>query len=184
MFWARSASAWRSAAVAAVVAIASGLAIGPSPAHAVFSNESSPRERSSDSDYADGVEAFEREDWPAMLESMRKVVDRRPHHDNAWAHIGFALRRMGRYDEALEAYDRSLSLNPHNRRAMEYLGEAYLGLNRYEEAIVMLDRLADECRRVRVSFSNDGFTDGCAEYAELRRAIDKYEVMKGLRPRD
>ncbi len=159
-------------------------AIGPGPAHAVFSNESSPRERSSDSDYADGVEAFEKEDWPAMLESMRKVVDRRPHHDNAWAHIGFALRRMGRYDEALEAYDRSLSLNPHNRRAMEYLGEAYLGLDRYEEAKVMLDRLADECRRVRVSFSNKGFTDGCEEFVELRRAIDKYEVMKGLRPRD
>ena len=184
MFPATRASAWRSAAVAAAVAIATGLAIGPGPAHAVFSNESSPRERSSDSDYADGVEAFEREDWPAMLESMRKVVDRRPHHDNAWAHIGFALRRMGRYDEALEAYDRSLSLNPHNRRAMEYLGEAYLGLDRYEEAKVMLDRLAEECRRVRVSFSNDGFTDGCDEFVQLRRAIDKYEVMKGLRPRD
>ena len=104
------------------------------PALAVFSGEMSPRARSGDSDYADGIEAWDKENWPAVILAMEKVVARRPHHDNAWARLGYAHRKLRNYDKSLAAYDRALARNPRNRAALEYLGEAYVELNRIEDA--------------------------------------------------
>ncbi|RMH15916.1 MAG: tetratricopeptide repeat protein [Acidobacteria bacterium] len=52
----------------------------------------------------------------------------------AWSDLGYVLRRQGRYDEALEAYDMALKLEPGYAEAIEYRGEAFLGLNRLEDA--------------------------------------------------
>jgi hypothetical protein len=59
---------------------------------------------------------------------------------------------------------------------MEYLGQAYLDLDRLWEAERLLDRLAAECRRVAVGFSDGAFTNGCDEHGTLRAAIAKYEA--------
>jgi len=48
--------------------------------------------------------------------------------------LGYALRKVGRYEESLTAYNRSLGLNPLYGNAIEYRGEAYLGLNRLDDA--------------------------------------------------
>ena len=77
-----------------------------------------------------------------MIEHMTRVIAQRPWHDDAHNLMGFAYRKLGDYDRALEAYDRALELNPHHRGALEYLGEAYLELDRPELAKDMLDRLA------------------------------------------
>ena len=146
----------------------------PAPALAVFSGEMSARAPSGDGDYAEGIAARERKDWPAVIAAMERVVGRRPHHDNAWNILGHAYRQVENYEESLDAYGRALSINPHHREAMEYLGEAYLALDRFWEAEKLLDRLASECRRVSLSFSDGDFTDGCVEYVELKTAIDAY----------
>ena len=52
----------------------------------------------------------------------------------AFSSLGYALRRTGDYEAALEAYDRALALEPRYTEATEYRGEAYLGLNRLAEA--------------------------------------------------
>ena len=149
------------------------------PAMAVFSGDMSPRARSSDSDYADGMEAWDKEDWPAVIAAMEKVVARRPHHDNAWARLGYAWRKLRDYDRSLAAYDRALTRNPRNRAAMEYLGEAYVELNRVNEAKVMLDKLAAECRRISLTFSDGKFTDGCEEFGDLKRMIEATGATSG-----
>ena len=48
--------------------------------------------------------------------------------------LGFALRKVGRFDESLAAYNTSLGINPAYGNAIEYRGEAYLGLNRLADA--------------------------------------------------
>jgi cytochrome c-type biogenesis protein CcmH/NrfG len=155
------------------------LLMAGSPALAVFSGEMSPRARSSDSDYADGMEAWDKENWPAVIEAMEKVVTRRPHHDNAWARLGYAYRKVQNYDKSLAAYDRALTRNPRNRAALEYLGEAYVELNRINDAISMLDRLAAECRRISLTFSDGQFTNGCDEFGDLRKVIESTGVKSG-----
>ena len=102
------------------------------PAHAVFSGDMSPKARSGDADYADGIDAWDAKNWNSVVTAMRKVVARRPWHDKAWTRLGFALRKLNRLDESLEAYGKALAINPDQREALEYLGEAYLILDRLE----------------------------------------------------
>jgi cytochrome c-type biogenesis protein CcmH/NrfG len=147
--------------------------LAANPALAVFSGDNSPRGRSGDTDYADGIEAFQRQDWQAVIVAMKKVVARRPHHDNAWARLGYAYRKLKQYEQALGAYRISLARNPHNRSALEYLGEAYVELGRMKDARMVLETLAAECRRVTLAFSDGDFSDGCDEWRDLRQSIDE-----------
>jgi tetratricopeptide (TPR) repeat protein len=142
------------------------------PASAVFEGDTSKRVRSSDSDYADGMEAWDREDWPAVADAMKKVVARRPHHGNAWTRLGYANRKMKNYDAALYAYGRALKLNPRDRPALEYLGEAYVELGRMSDAKAMLDRLAEECKRGMLTYSDRGFSHACGEFTDLKEAYE------------
>jgi tetratricopeptide (TPR) repeat protein len=52
----------------------------------------------------------------------------------AWNGLGYCLRKLGRYDAALMAYDKALSLRPSYPEAIEYRGEAYLALGRVDDA--------------------------------------------------
>lgn len=68
------------------------------------------------------------------VKKFESALERKPIFHQAHSSLGYALRRLGRYDEALVAYDRALELNPHYSEAIEYRAEAYLGLNRIEDA--------------------------------------------------
>jgi tetratricopeptide (TPR) repeat protein len=52
----------------------------------------------------------------------------------AYTYIGYANRKLGRYAEALRAYEQALRINPNYPHAIEYQGEAMLGLNRVDAA--------------------------------------------------
>jgi tetratricopeptide (TPR) repeat protein len=164
-------------AVAWLVALAA-------PAAAVMSGGESRRAPSSDADYAAGTAAFERKDWPAVIEHLAKVIERRPWHDNAHSLMGFAYRKLGDYDRSLRFYSTALELNPHNRGALEYLGEAYLEMDRLAEAEAVLVRLEQECKRIAVGFSNGGWKSGCEEWQDLKAAHDAYRAGRPLPEHD
>ena len=128
---------------------------------------------SGDDEVDAGRAAFEREDWPVVIETMSKVIERRPWDDRAHTLLGFAYRKLGRYDASLAHYRRALELNPHNRGALEYLGEAYLELDRPEDALRMLARLESACRRV-ADPGDDAWQANCEEWSELKTAYDAY----------
>jgi tetratricopeptide (TPR) repeat protein len=52
----------------------------------------------------------------------------------AYTYMGYANRKLGRYDDSLRAYEQALKINPDTPHAIEYQGEAFLGLNRIDEA--------------------------------------------------
>jgi cytochrome c-type biogenesis protein CcmH/NrfG len=144
------------------------------PAHAVFSGDMSPKARSGDADYADGMDAWDAKNWDGVVVAMRKVVVRRPWHDKAWTRLGFAFRKLNRLDESLEAYGKALAINPEQREALEYLGEAYLMLDRLSDAQTMLSRLDAECKRVVLIFTDGFFRNACGEHAQLKEKIEAY----------
>jgi tetratricopeptide (TPR) repeat protein len=148
------------------------------PAAAIMGNDpeawSAP---SGDADLDAGKAAFDREDWSAVIESMSKVVARRPWDDMAHTSLGFAYRKLGRYDVSLTHYERALELNPHNRGALEYLGEAYLELEQPDGAAQMLERLQMECRRVADDAAD--WETGCEEWLDLKAAYDAYHLDGG-----
>jgi len=65
---------------------------------------------------------------------LERAVKNDPGLFQAWSELGFTYRKMGRFKESLEAYDKALQISPDYTPALEYRAEAYLGLNRLDEA--------------------------------------------------
>jgi tetratricopeptide (TPR) repeat protein len=65
---------------------------------------------------------------------FKRAVANSPTLFQAHSELGFALRKLGKFDDSLAAYDRALQLEPAFAPAIEYRAEAYLGLNRIDEA--------------------------------------------------
>lgn len=105
--------------------------------------------------------------------------------------LGYALRKAGRYDESLAAYDVALDINPVFDEAIEYRGETYLGLNRIGEAkeaymdLFQNDRaLADQlmsamiawvaARRDHADGMDTAVVEQFAEWVEQRSELASY----------
>lgn len=87
-----------------------------------------------------------------------------PRLHEAFSSLGYAYRKTGDFDQALQAYERALVLAPGYAAAIEYQAEAHLGLNRTTEAQQAYDWL----------FLNDpekaqALLDAADEWMEQRR---------------
>src|SRR5262245_11736795 len=141
------------------------------PALAVLSDTEDTRPALNDPDYTAGLAALQRTDWQGVIDSMGRVVARRPWDDGAYNLLGFASRQLGNYSQALVYYHKALDLNPHHRGALEYLGEAYLEMRCVAQARDVLTRLETACKRIMGNAANDGWKGGCQEWTELHAAI-------------
>jgi tetratricopeptide (TPR) repeat protein len=153
------------------------LTLPAAPALAVMGGgDAPPPAAAGQDDYAAGLAAFKQQDWQGVIDHMARVIEERPWEDEAYNLSGFAYRKLGDYQRALEFYDKALRLNPHNRGALEYLGEAYLDMDRLQDAQAMLDRLNRECERL-ADQSKDEQPD-CQEREDLEEAIAVYRAGK------
>ena len=80
------------------------------------------------------LEKKSRKQFQKAVFAFREAVRFEPRHHQAFSGLGYALRRTGAYDDALNAYDQALALAPGYAEAIEYRAEAYLGLNRLDDA--------------------------------------------------
>lgn len=78
----------------------------------------------------------------------------------AWNYRGYATRKLGRTDEGIGYYQRSLALQPNYAKAREYLGEAWMVKGRPDLAKEQLKVIAGICGQ------------DCEEYRDLQAAID------------
>ena len=65
---------------------------------------------------------------------LERAVKNDPQLFQAYSELGFTYRKMGKFKESLEAYDKALAISPDYTPALEYRAEAYLGLNRIDDA--------------------------------------------------
>ena len=72
--------------------------------------------------------------YAAAMKKFVHATQLQPSNYQAWNYIGYTSRKMGKYEDALAAYDRALGLKPDYAEAIEYRGHAYLGLNRLSDA--------------------------------------------------
>ena len=75
-----------------------------------------------------------RKEYSKAVKSQRKAVTANPRMHQAHSSLGYALRKTGEFDEALEAYGMALKIAPGYTEAIEYRAEAYLALDRLEDA--------------------------------------------------
>jgi Flp pilus assembly protein TadD len=115
------------------------------------------------SEYKQAVKAIKKDNYPAAVELLKKVVDKDPDNADAWNYLGYSLRNLQEFDGALAAYEKALQLEPEHKGALEYLGELYLNTGQPEKARVQLQKLDDACL-----FS-------CKELRMLKKRIAGYE---------
>jgi Flp pilus assembly protein TadD len=115
-----------------------------------------------------GRKAIEANDFKAAVGHLIKAVQEAP--DNADAHnmLGYSYRKTGVFDKSMEHYQRALKIDVNHRSAHEYLGELYLDMNQLANAEKQLAALKKSCP----------FFGKCAEYEDLKQAIDKYKTKK------
>src|SRR5205085_55223 len=108
-----------------------------------------------------------------LLNMLEQALAQQPNDAFALEVKGDVLRRLGRYDAAVEAFDRLLSVAPDNAAVLRMKGEVLQKLGRYEEALQVLDRsLVIEPGAVSGLQVRGETLRRCERYGEALQALD------------
>ena len=122
-----------------------------------------------DSDLSKILRIIEDEkDYSSALTQLESYVYENPQNANGWNLIGFASRKLGKFDDAELYYNTGLEIDPNHDDILAYQGELYLQTDRYDKALENLAVLKDLC------------VFNCDEKKELEDAINKYEAENNL----
>ncbi len=144
---------------AAVDAISAALSASPqafrvTPSSLLFANVSD-----GDARYLQAVSLINEGRYDAAIETLKASQQSFGPHPDILTYLGYANRKMKRFDVAESYYKAALEVDPHHRGATEYYGELMVERSQLADARKMLARLDRQC-----SF-------GCFEAEELRRWI-------------
>jgi tetratricopeptide (TPR) repeat protein len=84
----------------------------------------------------------------------------------AWNYRGYATRKLGRTEEGVSYYLKSVALDPNYTQVREYLGEAYVIEGKLDMAKEQLQTIGKLCDSKQ-----------CEEYEDLSEAIDKAQNL-------
>ena len=96
--------------------------------------------------------------YEKALEYLIKSNEKEPNQADTLNYLGFALRKLGNFEEAEKYYLLGLNIKPDHQGINEYLGELYIITDRMDLAKERLEVLKN-CN--------------CEEYDELKELIDK-----------
>lgn len=75
--------------------------------------------------------------------AFKGVIHIRQEEPRAWEGLGQSLERLGKPNDAVNAYARSIFLDPKNYMATLYLGNLLIALNENEKAVAILSKAVD-----------------------------------------
>jgi tetratricopeptide (TPR) repeat protein len=110
--------------------------------------------------YAEAVGLINQERFAEGLDALARAQAAVGPHPDVLNDMGFASRKLGRFDDALAYYGEALAIDPNHLGANEYLGELYIQMGDLGRARRQLARLDDLCAY------------GCAQREELARWIE------------
>ena len=96
--------------------------------------------------------------YEKALKYLIKSNKEEPNQADTLNYLGFALRKLGNFEEAEKYYLLGLNIKPEHHGINEYLGELYIATNRINLAKERLEVLKN-CN--------------CQEYGELKELIEK-----------
>ncbi|HKX91770.1 MAG TPA: tetratricopeptide repeat protein [Sphingomicrobium sp.] len=109
--------------------------------------------------YLDAVALINDHRYPEAIQSLERARAAFGAHPDILTYLGFANRKLHRFDAAEHYYRMALAAEPEHRQATEYYGELMVERGDLAGAKAMLARLEGLC------------TFGCAEADELRQWI-------------
>ncbi len=66
-------------------------------------------------EYRQAVKAVKVEDYTKAIGLLQTVIDKDPKNANAWNYMGYSLRHLKQYDDALAAYQKALKIKPKHK---------------------------------------------------------------------
>ena len=109
--------------------------------------------------FADAVGLLNQARYEEALGALERTQAAVGPHPDVLTYMGFANRRLGRFDQSFAYYSEALRIDPDNLGVNEYLGELYIQLGDMPRARQQLARLDDLCAY------------GCAQREELAHWI-------------
>jgi len=88
-----------------------------------------------------GEEAEKKEDYASAAKYFQEAVTRDEKFSFAWDNLGISLRKLGKYNEAIDAYNRSLALDPTGLTPLQNLPIVYQYLKDYDKALECYNNL-------------------------------------------
>jgi Tfp pilus assembly protein PilF len=119
-----------------------------------------------------GRKAIEAKDFKSAVVDLKKAVQDNPNDADGHTLLAYSYRKLGTFDKSMEHYQKALKIDSNHRSAHEYLGELYLEMNQPGNADKQLQALKKACP----------FFGKCAEYNDLREAIDQYNKKHSRSP--
>jgi Tfp pilus assembly protein PilF len=119
-----------------------------------------------------GRNAIEAKDFKSAVENLKKAVQENPNNVDAHTMLAYSYRKLGTFDKSMEHYQKALKIDSNHRSTREYLGELYLDMNQPVNAERQLQALKKACP----------FFGKCAEYHDLKEAIDQYQANNSRSP--
>jgi len=116
--------------------------------------------------YREAVKLINQDRFEEAIEDLYRSQAIVGPHPDILNYLGFAHRKLGKFDEAKSYYAQALRLAPDHLGATEYLGELYLELGDMKNAKRQLARLDELC------------AFGCADREDLARLIDIRETVR------
>ena len=129
-----------------------------------FALDSEPAKASATSVLAPARALIDDKKWAAAIDELKRVNDK---GSADWNNLmGYSLRKGKTPDfaGAERYYDEALRIDPKHRGALEYSGELYLMTGNLPKAEQRLAALDKAC------------TFGCAEFTELKNAVQSYKA--------
>jgi Tfp pilus assembly protein PilF len=125
-----------------------------------------PKASAENSHVTAGRKAIEAKDFKSAVGNLTKAVQENPNDADTHTMLGYSYRKLGTFDKSMEHYQKALKIDSNHRSTHEYLGELYLDMNQPANAEKQLEALKKACP----------FFGKCAEYDDLKEAIDKYKT--------
>jgi len=119
-----------------------------------------------------GRNALEAKDFKSAVRNLNQAVRENPNDADAQTMLAYSYRKLGVFDESMEHYQNALKIDANHRSTREYLGELYLDMNQPGNAEKQLQALKKACP----------FFGKCAEYDDLKEAIDRYKAKNSGSP--
>jgi len=123
-------------------------------------------------------------DIPSLKElaSCEESVKANPDDAMAWLNHGWALGKLGKYEEALNSFDRTIQIQTDFATAWYNRGLALYELDRYEEALESYDRAIQFQLNLVPAWNNRGVV--LRKLGRYKEALENYGRAAQLKPDD
>ncbi len=122
-------------------------------------------------------------DFEKAAASYEKALELEPNSTDLWDNKGKALANLGRIDDAISCFEKSLDINATNPASLNLLAIALSqGLNKYSEADVIFDQILDANPSYFDAWIGKGMA--LANEGDLSGSLKCFEEATLIRPQD